>query len=795
MAFPGRDPGVEGRVQVEEVLMRRPAPPVLSAHRALALAVALGLTLVLNGPPARAAEPATPDATRAEAAAEVERAGRSLGTLRTLLRETARPLDVGEVVLAGGRDPERLAKWVETEVAFEPYAGFLKGARGALVSGRANAADKALLLAELLRAAGHPASLVRGKLPADRPLPAAAAGAADGPPPDDAGLERVSRATGIDFPRLKGILLVAETARQRFLEDLWTRTERDIEAVAAALDAAGIPAPPAGAGSSSDEHWWVRTGRLDLDPTLGGPAPKGGTVLEIAKIPADRFHAVAVREKISKDGKKAVTVLETKFRTADLFGRTLTVANLPIDLSKKVDAIKDPTVEAILDAMASTRQFAARADVDGEALPGKGFDLAGDEVATGGDARVASAKKIGGAMGGLFGGLTGGDEEEGKKKPEAELAAAWLEVEISVPGERAPVRIRRDIVTPGTPTRQKVLDLLAPRQILVLPEELTGDVATRQILDMAGDSLAWLSERAAESRPQGRFASISRRPGLDPTLLAFGLGRRSELRRLAAARFGGTAWSHSRTTVVSSVTRFIDGKPPKAASIIDILENRLAPPAGVKAEGWSGNPALAAGALDTALEHVVNRRPGVHVNASVLLAKAILEGRSAVAVAKALPKDLPLGPLARAAIGEGLKEAAFVVVPGEPAAWYRVDLATGSALGYVEDGGGQEAAEYAEKAEILVQLIEMINFYANLGRCMGTVLSAPLRGESNPHEDLEKCFEAFCGMIPWSAARVAEVEASWLNVIFCATVSYEWEHFCAAIWHKVAPGGGGGGHD
>jgi hypothetical protein len=37
----------------------------------------------------------------------------------------------------------------------------------------------------------------------------------------------------------------------------------------------------------------------------------------------------------------------------------------------------------------------------------------------------------------------------------------------------------------------------------------------------------------------------------------------------------------------------------------------------------------------------------------------------------------------------------LILIPGSPASWYRVDLRTGTTLGYVEGGGGQDFAEYA----------------------------------------------------------------------------------------------------
>ena len=58
----------------------------------------------------------------------------------------------------------KIYQYVTNEIEFEPYFGSLKGATGALVTGKANATDQASLLIALLRASNIPARYVQGSI-------------------------------------------------------------------------------------------------------------------------------------------------------------------------------------------------------------------------------------------------------------------------------------------------------------------------------------------------------------------------------------------------------------------------------------------------------------------------------------------------------------------------------------------------------------------------------------------------------------------------------------------------------
>ncbi len=71
-------------------------------------------------------------------------------------------LETLDTVLAPGL--EAPFRFVQRRVRHEPYAGNVRGARGALLAGSANALDQSLLLATLYRARGTPIRLIRGRL-------------------------------------------------------------------------------------------------------------------------------------------------------------------------------------------------------------------------------------------------------------------------------------------------------------------------------------------------------------------------------------------------------------------------------------------------------------------------------------------------------------------------------------------------------------------------------------------------------------------------------------------------------
>lgn len=767
----------------------------------LARAMLCGLLVVSWSGAARAQPAPAARGNAADAAAAVAamraRVSKLVAGVKQLQNE---PLDADALVAAVGRDPAALTKWVREQISYEPYTGFMKGGKGAIVSRRANSADKSLLLAQTLQATGVKAQIVRGKIdPASQPK-AVLPPLINAPEPDAVALETFSATSGVPVERLRSLLDEGRAERQAVAEDLWTRFERDFEVVAGQLQSAKVPAPQAPQFAAPDEHWWVRTEAGDLDPTIDPrPAATEAGAFEIKSLPADAFHTLAVRMKIKRDDGTESVLLDAPLRSADLFGSTLVLGNMPVEGMEKLEKLgsgaQAPTPKQVIDALASTTRFQPQLSTPSGPIAGAPFDLAGnvlpmskgrfDHVADAGAAQR-------GAFGG-FGGLGGGDDKNEKK---TKLTACWVEFALTGPGGSGdPLTIRRDLLVDAQApaagaaapagNAQKVLDLLVMREVLVLPEEVSGAFVTDAQLDFAARWVDHLADIVGTlgQRPLS-MKNYTGAPRLSATLLGFCVSRRAALRRLRDARFQDLTYIHARPTLVSYTRRFVTGQQPRSVAGVDILHNDLVA-LGQKGDDWSRSFTLAAGVLDTALEHVCNAGPGPHANSSILLDQALLSGAAPVVGAD----SAKVSERAKQQMRADGPRVAHVVIPGPSAAWYRVDLDTGMSLGFVEGGGGQDTSEYVTVVDIVIQLKEVLEFYADLFKCIGIGVTAPLAGSVDSRRDFLECaWNLICKKIPDVIASGIGFEMdSWTNIIAHQTLQKTiWEGFCQKLFDNAA---------
>lgn len=594
----------------------------------------------------------------------VERGKKNVERLRGL-RDALPRADFDPQALAKelGGDLEKSTAYVQANIGHESYHGFLKGAQGTLVSRRGNAGDRALLLAALLE--GKQPKLVRGTLaPEKQPAPSIV------PLKQSGTLEEIAARLKVDPAKLKAKAESREPLDVEAAKQLDARVARDREAVAAALDAAKIPLPPAPAAES--ETWWVRVGDRDL------LKPEGAVEEEVlAEAPAASFHRLVLRMGIRAGGEEA-SVLDVGYRAADLFGRTLTIQNVPGDDPGRLIRLKAKTQKAQLDALAATTLFVPLLSGGKEPITGRPFDLDGAirPVTNGVIQKVEGALK-------LF------DDLPGAKKT---LEACWLELETAAPGAE-PRRVRRTIFA-GKAGRQKALDLLQTRDLLIAPGSLSGDFVLDRVLE-------------ADVAAKDLLLSRLKKPSLVPEALP--ARTPSALWAFAGRRSTGTL-SATGPLVVSHVRRILDGPRVKVRGGIDILSNGVA---GKPGASWKENEALALGIFDTALEHEVHKSiKGEHANASVQLEKS-------------------KGPL-KAEVVDGRPR---VLVAG---GWYDVDPATGSCLGMMAEGGGQDMTEYAT---LLVNKLEEIREWQSYGERLEAALDCVMGALDS--DDAERAF-AIC---------------------------------------------------
>ena len=347
-------------------------------------------------------------------------------------------------------------------------------------------------------------------------------------------------------------------------------------------------------------------------------------------------------------GEEEIPVLDVSARAADLYGQVVRLANVASDNTARLTKVRGPKPKEYLDAMAATTQFIPLLEGVGERpITGHPFDLSGNRMAVK-NGMIEKVQKITG----LFEDLPGG---EAAKK--VELDGCRVEFELLAPGAE-PVVARRNVWDRkgGKLGRQRVFDLLQSREILVLPGDLSAEAALDAALEV--DLAAREAMLKQLAKPVRVVENVPAR--VNARLYQFALERATALRGLPPL-------SAPRPALVSFIARAIDGRGPVLRAGFDVLSNPLAGP---DAKSWKDSPAFVAGVLDTALEHeLLKTRKSAHANASVRL-----------------EKDPKLSVE---------KSDVALRVRSEGGGWYEVDPRTGSSLGFMEEGGGQDMAEYA----------------------------------------------------------------------------------------------------
>ena len=244
--------------------------------------------------------------------------------------------EVADQAAVLGYDPARLFAFVRDEVAFESYAGILRGALGTLWGRAGNAADQAVLLYALLRESGVEARFARGRL--------------------------------------------ATADAQTLLGTMFT------PAVESGLDdvpSSGTVADPvndAGLLAETSDHLWIQMltaeGWLDLDPSFPGLAQGDRRVDPSATFdqpPEELYHRLGIRvrlERIQDEGLKTSYPLDYEGHVADMAGRKLSFGHVLEQLTgpQGVEAVSIGSVIG-----AQQRRYKPALTVAGRAVLGEAF--------------------------------------------------------------------------------------------------------------------------------------------------------------------------------------------------------------------------------------------------------------------------------------------------------------------------------------------------------------------------------------------------------------------------------------
>lgn len=742
---------------------------------------------------------------------------------------------------AGGDIVDALFAWVRDETGLSPYRGVLKGPAGVLMDRSGNSLDRALLLRELLLAAGEQAVLATAQL--DAAALAQVAAAVRLAPRDtstdaaqsSALAQRLADELGADAATTALRLGQAEQARRELLERLWARADSQTAALAQALAPVLVAADPA---ELLIDHWWVQVQKggawVDLDPTLPGAAAGdtmtpatarfGPTTLaHLAAIEGScadlscgaRVHSVVVSAHAERwDGSRLSEseLFSVELLPAQLIGRAVAFVASPVEWPDDLDlfGIVEPTA-ALREALLATSSWHPVLLV-GEQRHGQ-MTLKDDGSAT--EPSGGGAGALGGGIGGMFGGFGGG----GGGSAGGELTAVWLEFELR---------------TPGTPTRverRAVFDLLGPAARAQGVSAYQADETARlaRAAALAGDVQlaifpATLHPAVVSARASGRLLANRQAwtdlywsgATADPSFL---LERQNDmaalvtplesyelLRARAADPHAGASAGAQSGIGVAAFHRALDLEL-RPYSSFDLVFGPLS--------GAGGATELASGVLDANLEALLQDK-----YARQAAGAAASAGATTSAVADAFAADLAAGRSwqlvdsmsaldgvspglpgdLRQRVVDALGRGQLAVVPvaGEGAiGFWSFDPVTGSVVAVGHRGWGQAMTEYDVVTNIVLQLRTVINQYASMAQCLGIALTMPLRGETGVTEELAECaFNLVCGQLNTAINALMVSETNWTNVILSATIDALWGGapefgfggFCGGLWSRISGG-------
>src|SRR5581483_8941313 len=260
------------------------------------------------------------------------------------------------VVDQTGVDRNALVAWVRGNVTWVPYQGALRGAVGVLMDRQGNSLDQSLLLAELLRLAGHETRLAHGALSQEvatqslerlttKPAATTAPQAAASAPAQS--IASVSQDYGLDPTKVEKTL--TELAQEA--DNLVTTLDERVKAQSGVLsskikspDSAGaLKSARDGAITALRDHWWVQVaqngGWSDID--LLAPKEADGRALTspTSVVPANALPA-QLRQRVKlrliaeqwKGGQTSQrAVLEQELTPSDLIGKRVALRHIPLE--------------------------------------------------------------------------------------------------------------------------------------------------------------------------------------------------------------------------------------------------------------------------------------------------------------------------------------------------------------------------------------------------------------------------------------------------------------------------------
>jgi transglutaminase-like putative cysteine protease len=325
------------------------------------------------------------------------------------------PLDFDPAARAAalGEGVEPAFQFVRDQVRFESYSGAFRGAAGAYRDRAANAADRALLLAELLKRKKIDTRFAHGKLSRES-AEALVARMFDTP-------------TNAQDPAHPS----ASAQTSEVLRRIRARAARDYSVVCAALGAN----LPSAASPSRDQlieeitpHVWVQANVndqwVDLDPSFAD-----------ATVGKRYCDAEGTSEALDEDLQQRVTIRII----AETLDGTALKSETMLELTKPVHELADRQIFLVHSPPSGLKSL-------GKSLGGSGTnDTWSPMLWIDGDISVgkqivyhepAGAQKPAGGLAGALDALGGGDDKAAAADASPQFVAEWIELQITFPGGR-----------------------------------------------------------------------------------------------------------------------------------------------------------------------------------------------------------------------------------------------------------------------------------------------------------------------------------------------------------------------
>lgn len=724
------------------------APLLAAATRLVTQAQSLLLAFALLLPAPGFAVPASApgntvlDAPLGDRTAREQRLTQTLAAIGDVRKTLDRAqFDIEALLESLDYDPDALIEFVREKIRFEPYEGLLRGAQGTLMSQAGNALDQALLLAVLLEEAGIDVRLAHSKLNDEqalllvRSLRGQATPAPAGQVSDlRSSLEKIARAAAVDDAFIDAMMQSIDQAKEPQEQTIWASAKVGRDYLQVHLNKADIALEPANAepqlAKQSNSYFWVEYKDAAASPWQRVHVIPAGDVFDeqalsvseylTQTIPEHLQHRLRLTAKLERQvgGKSEVVNLMPPWErpVANMTGTRLTFANQPNGIRTLNDLDDLSMVEARTSFLVPTLNGvpapgAQAFDLRGRTIPLSTLELDGygaaDVFQTVGNATLAAADAL-------------SELSSGRPKAQASSSAmslqrVWLEyVSIHPNGtERVDERtiwLAPEAMTPAAPTM--LWELATPHGIgvatLRYPASYLVDAELARLLSLE-PLLRWVLAAQHASAEQPAPAP----PKLEPAwsglpelsyISQFDIGIDPDADRLLAYRAEPTivVTRHGLRNAQEGTAGFAD---------VDIVHNRRMvlrtndaaiqtdPLQAVRLGTWE--TLIEQAELEKRLPFLFVNAPDVVISANRMYQEPQGKGHAPILLhslddLSALPQD-SMEDATRLALKQDLQRGYVVLTEKpdntQPLVWWRVDPATGEALGRGMDGRGQTLAE------------------------------------------------------------------------------------------------------